>query len=134
MFLRFTEVCRSGIRLGWLMYFIIHPNGVMSGKCINTCTAGYSNCRCCTDTHLIFSVISCMPQALSEILLQILRLGLYFLSNALVGVWFFNNTRPPTLKSVCYGSLIGGGHLSLAILRFTTAIIYEFCILHHPYI
>ena len=47
--------------------------------------------------------------------------------NAVVGVWFFSNTMFPTLKSDIFGSLMGGGHLSLAILRLSTAIMSISC-------
>ena len=96
----------------------------MSGECVITCSVRCNNCRCCIDTQLNFPVLSCTSKALSEILLQLLNLGLYFVSNASVGMWFFNNTMSPTSNSVLPGSLSGGGHLSKAILRFITAFTY----------
>ena len=74
------------------------------------------------DTNLTFPVLSCTSSALSKIILQILKLGLYFESNASFEVWAFIKTMFPMLKSVLSGSLIGGGHLSLNVLRSNIAI------------
>ena len=51
---------------------------VMSGRLVNTCSTGKC-CKCCIDTHLTFPALSCTSKALSEIFLQILKLGLYLL-------------------------------------------------------
>ena len=82
MFFLLIVVLRSGIRLAWLMCLIVEPNEVMSGRLIRMYSVGYNNCKCCIDTHLTFPTLSCTPNALSEIFLQILKLGLYFESKA----------------------------------------------------
>ena len=79
--LHFSGVCRLGVRLGWLMYFIIYPNEVILGRCANICSVGCGNWRCCIDTHLTFPVVSCTSKALWDIHLQILKPGLYSVSN-----------------------------------------------------
>ena len=43
-------IVRSGIRLGWLIYLVVHPNEVMSDRLVNTCSAGNNNCKCSIDT------------------------------------------------------------------------------------
>ena len=96
----------------------------MSGKCVKTGSVGCNNCKYCIGTHQIFPILSCVSKALSEILLQILKLGVYFVSNSSTGLWFFNNTMSPTLNSVLSESQSGGGYLSQATLRLSTAIMY----------
>ena len=41
-----------------------------------------------------------------------------------IWVWFFSYTMPPTFNSVLFGSLVGGAHLFLVVLRFSIAIMY----------
>ena len=123
VFFPLIVVLRLGIRSGWLIYLVVWPDEVMSGKLVNTCSAGYNNCKHCIDTHLTFQALSCTSNVLSEIFLQILKLGLYFESNVSFEVWFFSKTMPPILIPVLSGSLTRERHLSLAILRFNIAII-----------
>ena len=75
-FLKVTAVCKSGIRLELLIYLVIHLNEVMSGRCVNTCSIGCNYSKCCIDSHLVFPMLSCTSKALSELLLQILKLDL----------------------------------------------------------
>ena len=114
-------VLRSGY-VRWLAYLVACPNEVLSGRFVNTCSVGYNNCKCCIDTHLTFPALTCSSEAWSEIFLQILKLGLYF-EESVMGVWFFIKTMSPILKFVLSGSIIGGGHWSLAIFSFNTTII-----------
>ena len=108
-------VLRSDIRIGWLIYLVVWPNEVMSGRLVKMCSVGYNNWKCCIDTWLTFQALSCTSNALSKLLLQILKLTLYFEWNACFGVWFFIKTRSPILKSVLSRSLIGG---SICLLQF----------------
>ena len=80
------------------------------------------------DTLLMFPVLSCTLKALSESHLHILRLGLYLDSKVVIWVWYFSRTMSPILKSVLFGSLMGGGLLSLAVLRLSTAVMDTFLI------
>ena len=116
-------VHKSGIKLEWLIYFLVCPNEVTSGRLVNICSAGCNNCRSCIDTHLTFPELSCTSEALSEIFLQIWKLGLYFESKVSLGVSFHTKTMSSILKFLLLGSLMWG-HLSLAIFRFNTAILY----------
>ena len=65
-FVNFIGACKLGMRLGWLMYFIVLPN-VMSVRCIRTCSFWCNNWRCCIDIHLTFLALSCTSRALSDI-------------------------------------------------------------------
>ena len=67
VFFALMLVLRSGIKLGWIIYLAVHPNEVMSGRLVNTCSAGYRNCTYCIDTCLTFPALSCASQTLSEI-------------------------------------------------------------------
>ena len=77
-----------GTNLGWLMYLVVHPNVVRSGRWISTWSVGCSNCKCWMDTHLTFPVLSCMLKALSESHPEILMLSLYLESKAVVRMCF----------------------------------------------
>ena len=84
-FFALSVVLRSGIKLGWLIYLVVHPNHVMSSRLVNTHSAWYNNCKCCIDSCLTFPALSCTSKALPEIFLQILKLGLYFKSKSVFG-------------------------------------------------
>ena len=72
-------VFRSGIKLGWLIHLMVCPNDFISGRLVNTCSAGCNNCRCCIDTHFTLPTLSChFKNALSEISLQIWKTGFIF--------------------------------------------------------
>ena len=122
-FFALIVVFRSGIRLEWLIYLVMWSNEVMSGRLVNTCSVGYNYCKCCIDTHLTFSALSCTSKALSEIFLQILKLDLHLKSKVSFWVWFFFiKIMSPIFKSALSGSLIMGENLSLPVFKFNTAI------------
>ena len=58
VFFALILVLRSGISLGWLIYFVVQLNEVMSGRLVNMCSVGYNNCKC-IDTCLTFPALSC---------------------------------------------------------------------------
>ena len=63
VFFALIVVLRSGIRLGRLLYLVVQPNEVMSGRLVNICSAGYNNCKYYNDTHLTFPALSCTSKA-----------------------------------------------------------------------
>ena len=121
-FFTLMVVLGSGIKLGWLIYFVACPNEVISGRLVNTCSVLCNSCRCCIETCLTFPELSCTSKALSEIFLQIWKLDLYFKSNVSLGVCFLSKTMSPYFKICFTGIPGGGGDLSLAIFKFKTAI------------
>ena len=74
VFFTLMAVFRSGIKLGWLIYLVVHPNEVLSGRLVNTCSTGYNNCKCCIVQETHFPALSCTSKALSKVFLQILKL------------------------------------------------------------
>ena len=57
VFFALMVVLRSGIKLEWLIYLLVCPHNVMSGKLVNTCSLWYNNCKCCIDTYLTFNTV-----------------------------------------------------------------------------
>ena len=44
VFFALIVVLRTGIKLGLLIYLVVHQNEVMSGRLVNICTVGNNNC------------------------------------------------------------------------------------------
>ena len=45
VFFALTVVLRSSIKLGWVIYLIVHPSEVMEGRLVNMWSVGYNNCK-----------------------------------------------------------------------------------------
>ena len=104
--------CKLGIRLGWLIYLVICPNEVISGGWVSICPVWCNNCN----------MLYRYPPYFTCVIWHIKPFLRNSSTNSKTGFIPWVKWCYWGMNSALFGSLMGGGYLSLAILRLSTAI------------